>query len=235
MDRMVEPQRVAEQYRDESRLETRRSVWRDSADGRNPQDTAAAAVRSAHPRGVLEVGCGTGAFAARMMSDNPAATVIATDRSERFVEMTSARGVRAQVADVQQLPFQDGQFDVVVAMWMLYHVPDLHTGLREIRRVLREGGQLVAVTNGEGHTAGLRRASGGSPLVTQFSTESGADVLSSHFDVVTQEDITTRASFESHEHAVAYLASFDEDLASNLPHFDGPLEDLGATTVFVAR
>jgi ubiquinone/menaquinone biosynthesis C-methylase UbiE len=234
MDRMAEPQQVAEQYRDESRLQTRRSVWRDSVDGRNPQDTAAAAVRAARPRRILEVGCGTGAFAARLASENPDATLIATDQSERFVEMTSARGVRAQVADVQQLPFPDAGFDVVVAMWMLYHVPDLDQGLRELRRVLRPGGRLVAVTNGEAHTAALRTDAGGTPAVTQFSVENGADVLRRHFAAVTQEDISTRAVFESHEQAVAYLASFDADLAANLPYFEGPREDAGSTTVFVA-
>ena len=45
MDQMVDPTEVARQYRTESRLDTRRSVWRDSADGRNPQDAAARRCR----------------------------------------------------------------------------------------------------------------------------------------------------------------------------------------------
>ena len=140
MDQMVGPTEVALQYRTESRLETRRSVWRDSVDGRNPQDAAAKAVAGAAPGSVLEVGCGTGVFAARLMKENPKAVVLATDRSPRFVELTAARGVRAQPADVQQLPFGDAGFHVVAALWMLYHVPDLHRGLAEVRRVLRPGG-----------------------------------------------------------------------------------------------
>ena len=81
MDQMVDATEVARQYRTESRLETRRSVWRDSADGRNPQDAAAQAVAGAAPGSVLEVGCGTGVFAARVMKENPQAAVLATDRS----------------------------------------------------------------------------------------------------------------------------------------------------------
>ena len=156
MDQMVGATEVARQYVTESRLDTRRSVWRDAADGRNPQDAAAQAVAGAAPGSVLEVGCGTGVFAARMMRENPRAAVVATDRSPRFVALTAARGVWAQPADVQQLPFSDAQFDVVVALWMLYHVPDLHRGLAEVRRVLRPGGLFVAVTNGDDHTARLR-------------------------------------------------------------------------------
>ena len=163
MEQMVGATEVARQYRTESRLETRRSVWRDSADGRNPQDAAAQAVAGAAPGSVLEVGCGTGVFAARVMKENPQAVVLATDRSPRFVELTAARGVRAQPADVQQLPFGDAQFDVVAALWMLYHVPDLHRGLAEVRRVLRPGGLFVAVTNGDAHAAGLRVDAGERP------------------------------------------------------------------------
>ena len=73
MDKLVDATEVARQYRTESRLDIRRSVWRDSADGRNPQDAAARAVAGAAPGSVLEVGCGTGVFAARVMKENPRA------------------------------------------------------------------------------------------------------------------------------------------------------------------
>jgi SAM-dependent methyltransferase len=161
--------------------------------------------------------------------------VLATDLSPRFVELTSARGVAAQVADVQQLPFADGSFDVVAAMWMLYHVPDLDRGLAEVRRVLRPGGLFVAVTNGDEHVADLRRAAGGGPVVTAFSSETGEDVLRRHFDRVEREDVATRAVFADHATAAAYLATTDPALADGLPFFEGERTYSGATTVFQAR
>lgn len=226
---------VAQQYRTEVPLETRRAVWRDSADGRNPGERAAAAIRAERPSAFLEVGCGTGGFAERVSAENPGARVVATDLSPRFVELTAARGVDACVANAASLPFGDGEFDVVAALWMLYHVPDLDVALAEVRRVLRPGGLFVAVTNGDEHTADLRRAAGGGPLVTGFSTENGADALRRHFSEVEQEDIATRAVFPDHAAATAYLASFDEGLATNLPAFEGPRQVAGATTVFLAR
>ena len=226
---------VTEQYSTESRLDTRRSVWRDSADGRNPADVAAKAIRREAPARVLEVGCGGGQFAARLAEENPAARVVATDRSSRFVELTAARGVTAEVADVQDLPFQDGSFDVVAAMWMLYHVPDLDRGLAEVRRVLRPGGLFVAVTNGDEHVADLRREAGGGPVDTGFSSENGEGALLRHFGHVDREDMATRAVFADHAAAAAYLATTDQVLADALPHFDGERTYAGATTVFLSR
>ena len=225
---------VRRQYATETDLETRRSVWRPTADGRDPVEVAASVVRASGPRSVLEVGCGTGAFAERLTAENPEATVIATDQSARFVELTAARGVDARLADVQDLPFADASFDLVAALWMLYHVPDLDRGLAEIRRVLRPGGRLLAVTNGDGHVADLRSEAGGSPLVTAFSSENGEESLRRHFDAVRREDLRTRAVFPDHASAVAYLASSDEGLGPDLPVFDGPREYAGHVTVFVA-
>src|SRR6185436_7427184 len=103
----------------------------------------------------------TGAFAARLVEELPGVALLAVDQSSRFVELTRERGVPAQVQDVQHLLAPDAAYDVVLALWMLYHVPDLARGLAELRRVLRPGGRLVALTNGvEGGAARRHEAVG---------------------------------------------------------------------------
>jgi ubiquinone/menaquinone biosynthesis C-methylase UbiE len=87
---------------------------------------------------VLEVGCGPGALA-RRLADEHAIAVTAIDISERMVQLARPRGIDAAVCDVQSLPFPDESFDCAIAAWMLYHVPDLDQGLREISRLLRPG------------------------------------------------------------------------------------------------
>ena len=48
------------------------------------------------------------------------AEVVAIDISPRIVEIACGRGVDARMGDVQALPFADGEFDCVVANWVLY-------------------------------------------------------------------------------------------------------------------
>ena len=109
---MSDPDHVREQYATETNLETRRSVWRPTADGLSPETEALSAidralVGDAH---VLEVGCGTGVMAEQIHA-LPGVTLIATDFSARFVELTAARGVDAREADICYLPFDDAAFD----------------------------------------------------------------------------------------------------------------------------
>jgi len=225
---------VRAQYATEANLDLRRSVWMPTLDGRHPGCEALATIEAAQPSSMLEVGCGTGEFAARVRSALPGTELVAVDQSERLVDVTATRGVTARQADVQDLPFADDTFDVVAALWMLYHVPDLQRGLAEIRRVLRPGGTLVAVTNGDEHLSDLRRDAGGTPAITTFSSENGEAALRQHFADVRREDFASRAVFPDHATAVAYLDSSAEAVEWELPAFDGPREYAGHVTMFVA-
>ncbi len=222
------------QYATEDKLETRRSAWQPTEEGLDPANEAFKAIDRAMvgDSHVLEVGCGTGVMAARIHA-LPGVTLVAIDHSERFVELTAARGIDARQADICYLPFEDDSFDVVYAGWMLYHVRDLDRALAEVRRVLRPGGTLVAVTNGDDSLADLRREAGGRPLVTHFSSENGEFTLERRFSDVRRQDLETRAVFPDHAHAQAYLDSSDEGLV--LPPFDGPRTYSGHVTVFEAR
>jgi SAM-dependent methyltransferase len=237
---LKDPDEVRTQYAHEQNLETRRSVWRPGPSGVDPLDLVLDAVRSALPanRGmpdVLEVGCGTGAFAARLVEEVPGIALLAVDQSPRFVELTRERGVPAQVQDVQQLLAPDAAYDVVLALWMLYHVPDLDRGLAEVRRVLRPGGRFVVVTNGDEHVAELRREARGDAVRTTFSSENGEAALRRHFATVTRQDVETRAVFPDRAAALAYLTSSSEDVNWSLPEAGWPREFRGFVTVFTAR
>ena len=230
-----DPAHVRSQYLTEDHLETRRSVWHPTADGRDPTTEALDAIVAEQPLRVLEVGPGTGAFAARIAAALPSVRLTAIDQSARFVELSRARGVDAREGDAQDLPFGDESFDVVAALWMLYHVPDVDRAIAEIRRVLRPGGLFVAVTNGDDHLADLRREAGGKPEVTGFSTQNGEDQLRAHFADVRRSDLRPRAVFADSGMAESYLQSSGEDVDWRVPQFDEPREYAGEATIFCCR
>ena len=112
-------------------------------------------------------------------------------QSERMVALARARGIDAQVGDVQSLDFRDADFGAVVAAWMLYHVPDLDLALEKCARVLRPGGTLVAVTNSADDLAELWGLVGRdlSVRLLTFRSENGEAALRRHFAEVARRDV----------------------------------------------
>jgi SAM-dependent methyltransferase len=233
--RLDDPAGVREQYATEERLEARRAFYR-AAEGDDPREIAFAAVAEVDPWVVLEVGCGPGEAAERV-ARALGARVTAVDISPRMVELTHARGVDARVADVQELPFDDGSFDCVLAQWMLFHVPDLGRGLAEIVRVLGPGGRLVATTNAVDHLAELWELVGADPLRLAFSSENGEDLLARWFGRVERREARGRVVVATAEEIRAYVASSLRGPAdtARIPELREPLVVTTHSTVFVAE
>lgn len=225
---------VRGQYGTTARLEARISVWHPDAEGRWPQDVALAALAELKPARLLEVGCGTGAFAERCASELGCA-VVALDSSPEMVAATRRRGIEAIVGDVQRLPFPAAAFDGAIAAWMLYHVPDRDRAIAELVRVLRPGGRLVAITTGREHLAALWQLVGAEKDASSFSRENGQEQLERHFGRVERHDVHSKAVFADRASAAAYTATLDRGaLSERLPDFREPLVAHGAIAVFVA-
>jgi SAM-dependent methyltransferase len=234
-----DPRAVRDQYSSEVRLADRASLYAE-IDGPEPADVAFDAVAEARPTRVLEVGCGTGWFSARVQEEL-GADVVAIDQSERMVELARSRGVDAHVGDVQELPFVDDEFDCAAANWMLYHVPALDRGVAELARVLGPGGRLIAVTNGRDHLREVWDLLGAEEerlaRRVAFSAENGAVSLGRHFATVESRDAGGTVMIRTPDAIARYLRSIEgwAPLAERLPKtFDAPLVATRATTVFVA-
>jgi SAM-dependent methyltransferase len=231
-----DPELVRAEYASEAGLLERRSIY-DNRTGPDPRDLLWGEIVAAAPRRVLEVGPGPGELSERIANEL-GCEVSALDISERMVELCRARGVDARVGDAQELPFEDGSFDLVVAAWMLFHVPDLDRGLAEIARVLRPGGRLVAVTNSEHHLAEARALVGVSRVgQVSFSRENGEDALRRHFPRVRRNDVDGTVTFADRDALRAYghaLGIWRPD-ADDVPDLAEPLAATTRNTIFMAR
>jgi SAM-dependent methyltransferase len=92
----------------------------------------------------LDVGCGTGALTATVLSVAGPARIVGVDRSEGFLASARARIADPRSAlvggDARSLPLPDRRFDAVVSGLALNFVPDPAQAVAELARVTRPGG-----------------------------------------------------------------------------------------------
>ncbi len=204
--KLNDPELVRRQYESDAGLAVRRDAHARFREGPSAFETALDAVIEARPRRVLEVGCGMGEFAERLERES-SAEVVATDLSPRMVEVAKERGVDARVADVQELPFGDGEFDCVVANAMPDHMAELW--------------QLV------GFTIPFR----------PFSRENGEEQLLRHFAQVERRDVDAVLVFPDAPAVRRYVEStlFSDAVPRPVPEFEGAFRSRTRATVFVAE
>jgi ubiquinone/menaquinone biosynthesis C-methylase UbiE len=101
---------------------------------------------------VLDVGCGNGAYLATLARREHRGFVTGLDMSAGMLDAAQTHSsVPLMIGDAQALPVRDASFDVVLAMHMLYHAPDRALAISELRRVMRDRGVTLVVTNSDTH------------------------------------------------------------------------------------
>jgi demethylmenaquinone methyltransferase/2-methoxy-6-polyprenyl-1,4-benzoquinol methylase len=99
---------------------------------------------------VLDVATGTGDLALELARRvTPGGEVVASDFSERMLELARAKAgaapVRFETANALALPYADDSFDAVTVGFGARNFSDLEQGLREMVRVVRPGGRVVVL------------------------------------------------------------------------------------------
>lgn len=101
---------------------------------------------------VLDIGCGSG-WAARVMAEHATkGYVVGIDISDEMIEVARAESsdypnVRYEVASAEGLPFGDNHFTHAFSMESLYYYSNIAVALKEIHRVLKDGGRFVTVVD----------------------------------------------------------------------------------------
>jgi SAM-dependent methyltransferase len=172
---------------------------------------------------VLEVGCGPGWMWSEAAPVLPAGLRLTlTDLSPAMVRTAAERAganpgltvVEVTVANVQDLPFDDARFDVVVANHMLYHAPDPSAAVAEIARVLRSDGVVLAATNGPDNLRQLWEIQSsvfGGPAISswdeRFGSVTGVGILGAAFAEVEWRGYEDELRCTDVDDVLAYLTS----------------------------
>jgi SAM-dependent methyltransferase len=105
---------------------------------------------------VLDLGCGDGHLTQRLAATG--AHVLGVDASADMVAAARERGIEAEQANAESLPFHDATFDAVFSNAAMHWVRDHESMLAQIHRVLKPGGRFVAEMGGHGNIAAIRVA-----------------------------------------------------------------------------
>jgi len=94
-------------------------------------------------KNVLDVGAGTGRLSVKM--SRLGAKVTALDLSEEMLKILKNKDRKIEIVqgDAESLPFEDGAFDIVTAVFLIVHLKDPKVFFDEAYRVLKDGGRLI--------------------------------------------------------------------------------------------
>ncbi|MEJ2750691.1 MAG: class I SAM-dependent methyltransferase [Anaerolineae bacterium] len=178
----------------------------------------------------VDIGCGSGSYVEPVQAR--CRTYIAGDLSWGMVQALPQPNLPRLNLDAQRIPLAASSVDVVLANHMLYHVPDKDAALRQIKRVLRPGGRLIAATNSSSNMTelfNLRRQAmqqldipidpvlEKSPVADLFSLENGRSLLQNHFRHVQRHDLASALVFPGPQPVLDYIASTRDWLTTFLP------------------
>ena len=107
-------------------------------------DAAGLGFESAPGVRVLDVGTGTGAVARRVADRGANVVAIDPDEGMRRLAAAAAPTVHVHAGAVPGLPFDDGEFDAVLANFVVNNLSQPHAGVRDMARVTASDGKVGA-------------------------------------------------------------------------------------------
>ena len=175
---------------------------------------------------VLELGCGTGdMWKNRESLICSCSKIILSDFSEGMVATTkdnigSYDNIEYKVLDIQEIPYKDATFDIVIANMMLYHVPDIDKGLTEVRRVLKRGGRFYCATYGEHgiieYLSKIFSTYGVEDKINKnFTLQNGYKILSKTFSKVEKKEYIDSLAVTNIDDMVDYIYSLSSMTSLN--------------------
>lgn len=210
---------VRNQYTDSANLNTRISIHdKYSTNKMGFANWIFSNYRIENGMRVLELGCGTGSmWIGKNKEVENCSQIVLSDFSEGMIEtarnnLKDYEKIEYKIIDIQNIPFEDNSFDVVIANMMLYHVPDIQKGLSEVKRVLKDNGTFYCATYGEHgiieYFTGLLCEFGITDTTNKnFTLQNGESILKQKFSSVERFDYKDSLAVTNLDDIIDYIFS----------------------------
>ena len=182
---------------------------------------------------ILDVGCGPGRYYNYLNEKYPDISYFGLDFSAGMMQNHNASDqlVRAPMNDI---PFPDNSFDIVMANHVIYLAPNVEAVLEETKRVLKPGGLFITATNSITTMPQFRELFRRAILLVsppgmsrevkvpmglhqRFALENGARMLARHYYAVVRYDMPSAFVFDEVDPIMDYLESTRDTREPQLP------------------
>lgn len=219
---MVKPEQISKQYQTSDNLDIRIAIHnRYSTNKQGFNNWILNQYEFDNGSRILDLGCETSV----MWRDNyhqlpQDYQLTLVDFSEAMIEASRKNLPQLDkltflVSDITKLPFEDASFDIVSANMVLFHLPDIHAGLKEIKRVLKSDGRFLSATfgeNGISQTLGkwISQLGKTNDSPDGFTLQNGSNLLEHFFEHVERRDYLDSLEVTQISDIVDYLYSLPE-------------------------
>ena len=151
------------QYKNAKKLSARFALYDYSYPKFNFYDEALKALKLKGSEKILEIGCGDGKVLVGLKKNGHIGPLVGSDLSKGMYSESVKICKKEKLsigyieASADKLPFEDGSFDVILAFFMIYHMPDIDLALKEWRRVLKPNGKLLVAIGSEKNLVNRKR------------------------------------------------------------------------------
>jgi len=224
---------LEEQYRNPAKLNTRINIHEKYSDNKKDWHLWLFEQMNISPNSrILEIGCGDGTFWLKNRERiNRSWNLILSDYSEGMVESVKKQlvgipNIQYSQFNIEDIPFENNSFDILIASHMLYHVPNRNKAIKEARRVLKPDGTFYCSTVGQNHMKEfgelLRRFDPNLDFPSarehtlKFGVENGDEQLQGYFSEIVYKDFPGGLNITDENAIVEYLLSSNTDLNKTL-------------------
>lgn len=240
MSEMNDKEKVCKQYKDDSKFRKRQDFHdKYSTNKYGFRNWMFDRYKISSGNKILELGCGNALMWDKKYSELPEDTkLILSDFSEGMCKIVKDkhiehRNVEIEQIDIQDIPYEDNTFDIVIANHMLYHVPNVDKAIEEVYRVLKKGGKFYASTLGvDGFQKYLNeKIKEFNSNMDYFNIENwlftlknGAEVLSKKFNDIKKYEYEDSIEIPDENELVEWIFTSTVLQDANKEHFNGLAE-----------